>query len=69
MDQHIIRTEEAKKSPISELVKKLSSTEKGLSASEAKERLQHCRLRALHGPDRLELGPGGVGLRHSVGSV
>lgn len=40
MDQHIIRTEEAKKIPISELLKRLSSTEKGLPALAAGNRLQ-----------------------------
>ena len=35
-----ISTKEAEKSPVSELLKKLLSSEKGLSATEAKERLQ-----------------------------
>lgn len=40
MDQNIISMEEAKKVSINELFHTLSSSEKGLSASEAKERLQ-----------------------------
>jgi H+-transporting ATPase len=40
MDQNIISTEEAKKAALAELLRKLSSSEKGLSASEAEERLQ-----------------------------
>jgi H+-transporting ATPase len=40
MGQRFLSTEEAKKAPIPDLLKSLSSTEKGLSASEAKERLQ-----------------------------
>ena len=40
MNQNIISTEEAKKASASELLRELSSTEKGLSDSESKERLQ-----------------------------
>jgi len=40
MDQDLISTEEAEKASITELLQKLSSSEKGLSASEAKQRLQ-----------------------------
>jgi H+-transporting ATPase len=39
-DQSSIDTEVAKKAPINELFQKLSSSDKGLSASEAKDRLQ-----------------------------
>jgi len=40
MNQNIISTEEAKKASLAELLQKLRSREKGLSDSEAKERLQ-----------------------------
>jgi H+-transporting ATPase len=40
MDQNIISMEEAKKASINELFKILSSSEKGLSVSEAEGRLQ-----------------------------
>jgi H+-transporting ATPase len=40
MDMNLISTEEAKKASINELFKTLSSSEKGLSASEAEGRLQ-----------------------------
>lgn len=40
MNQNIISTEEAKKASLAELLQKQRSTEKGLSDSESKERLQ-----------------------------
>jgi H+-transporting ATPase len=40
MDQGLITTEDAKKAEINQLLQKLSSSTKGLSSSEAKERLQ-----------------------------
>jgi H+-transporting ATPase len=40
MTQSYVSTEEAKKTSIDELLKKISSSKKGLSASEAKERIQ-----------------------------
>ena len=41
MDQNPISTAQVKKTPINEQLQKLSSNEKGLSASEAKARFQH----------------------------
>jgi len=40
VDEHIINTEKAKDTPVAELLEKLASSEKGLSAAEAKERLE-----------------------------
>jgi H+-transporting ATPase len=40
MDQKIVTSEAAKEAPINELFQRLSSSEKGLSSSEAQNRLQ-----------------------------
>ena len=40
MEAHFLKTEEAKSASITELLKELSSSERGISSSEAKERLQ-----------------------------
>ena len=40
MSQSFVSTDEAKKADINELLDKLSASKKGLSSSEAKERLQ-----------------------------
>ena len=44
MNQSFVSTEEAKKADINELLDKLSASKKGLSSSEAKERLQQYAL-------------------------
>ena len=40
MEARFLKTEEAKSASITELLKELSSSERGISSSEAKERLQ-----------------------------
>jgi H+-transporting ATPase len=40
VDEHIINTEKAKETPVTELLERLASNEKGLSAAQVQERLQ-----------------------------
>ncbi|KKG10304.1 plasma-membrane proton-efflux P-type ATPase [Methanosarcina sp. 2.H.A.1B.4] len=47
MNQNIMSTDEAKEASVAELLEKLSSSERGLTASEAKERLR------LYGPNEI----------------
>jgi H+-transporting ATPase len=48
MDQNSLTTEEAKKATIDELLNKLAANPKGLSSSEAEERLQQ------YGPNEIQ---------------
>ena len=48
MDQNSLKTDEAKKADIDELLKKLSANQKGLSSSEAEKRLQQ------YGPNEIQ---------------
>jgi H+-transporting ATPase len=48
LDQNSLTTEEAKKAPIDELLKKLTANQKGLSSSEAEKRLQQ------YGPNEIQ---------------